>query len=485
MSKHHSFILATIGMLLAFGLLPGAGAAQYVTVDVEINSEQRSALVKGTFSGERKNLTFLKEAIGSPDLGLRISEVSASGRSGQPLELRRFNSTEYVSGTNIGSFSYKVDLSPSANPRSAAHVSWLNADLGLLMLDDLLPLPSASGTRDAQIRLRTPSGWKLLGLEQAEAGAPFTVRDVLRSVLVLHRDMRLQPGQPDVAIAGKWHFSDAEVGSMATGILDEYRRLFGGIASERPRVIVLPFPQPNVPAGTWEAETRGSTVVLLSADTAFKSQSLQRLHEQLRHELFHLWLPNGVNLTGRYDWFYEGFALYQSLKTAVESNQIRFDDFLDTLSRAHNIDRGTSERRSLIQASEDRWRGAETQMYARGMVVAFLSDVAILASSKRKESIETLFRRLYSAHKFPASSADANTAVLAEFSKFPMTAAIVNDHIRGNSVVNWDDELLAAGIENRPGTSRTSLRIKEKLNGSQKALLDKLGYNSWRKLTRK
>ncbi|MEK7855987.1 MAG: hypothetical protein AAB288_07850, partial [Acidobacteriota bacterium] len=248
-------------MLLAFGLLPGAGAAQYVTVDLEINSEQRSALVKGTFSGERKNLTFLKEAIGSPDLGLRISEVSASGRSGQPLELRRFNSTEYVSEANIGSFSYKVDLSPSANPRSAAHVSWLNAEMGLLMLDDLLPVPSASGTRDAQIGLRTPSGWKLVGLEQAESGAPFTFRDVLRTVLVLHRDMRLQPGQPDVAVAGKWHFSDAEVSSMAAGILDEYRRLFGGLPAERPRVIVLPFPQPNVPAGTWEAETRGSTVV--------------------------------------------------------------------------------------------------------------------------------------------------------------------------------------------------------------------------------
>ena len=42
-------------------------------------------------------------------------------------------------------------------------------------------------------------------------------------------------------------------------------------------------------------------------------------------------IPNDVNLSGNYDWFYEGFALYQSLKLAVGLNRIRFEDFLDTL----------------------------------------------------------------------------------------------------------------------------------------------------------
>jgi hypothetical protein len=32
---------------------------------------------------------------------------------------------------------------------------------------------------------------------------------------------------------------------------------------------------------------------------------------------------------------------------------------------------------------------------------------------------------------------------------------------------------------------RTSLQVASKLTGKQKTLLDKLGYNNWRKLTQK
>src|SRR5207245_2243287 len=117
---------------------------------------------------------------------------------------------------------------------------------------------------------------------------------------------------------------------------------------------ILKFPRTSGP-GSWEADTRGSSVTIISSDTPFKSQSLQQLHEQLRHEIFHLWIPNGVNLSGNYDWFYEGFALYQALKSGITMNRIRFEDFLDTISRAYNIDNAAEHKLSLVEASRNRW----------------------------------------------------------------------------------------------------------------------------------
>jgi len=214
----------------------------------------------------------------------------------------------------------------------------------------------------------------------------------------------------------------------------------------------------------------------------FKSQSLQRLHEQLRHEVFHLWLPNGVNLTGRYDWFYEGLALYQSLKTGVALNRIRFDDMLDTLSRAHNIDSAQARKLSLIDASATRWAGQETQVYARGMIIAFLCDLILLRDSTGKRSAEDLFRKLFADHRPPAVPVEGNQAILRILDSYPALGPVVRAYVRGNERFDWTAELAAAGIVNE---APSGLQVASKLTGKQKTLLDKLGYNNWRKLTQK
>ena len=179
---------------------------------------------------------------------------------------------------------------------------------------------------------------------------------------------------------------------MAAEIFINYQELFAAKPNQKTQIFLLRFPK-DIKSGRWEAETRGANVVIISSDMPFKTHSVQRLHEQLRHEIFHLWLPNGVNLSGNYDWFYEGFALYASLRTALAMNQIRFEDFLDTLGRAHSIDTLQSRRVSLIEASKNRWNGANTQVYARGMLVAFLIDTALLQKSKGKTCAAGRFAR--------------------------------------------------------------------------------------------
>jgi predicted metalloprotease with PDZ domain len=285
-------------------------------------------------------------------------------------------------------------------------------------------------------------------------------------------------------ISDDWLFSDEEAGAMAASIFGEYERVLGSSPSGEFVISIRKFPIP-VNVGNWEADTRGRSITLVSSDMPFKSQSLQRLHEQMRHEIFHFWIPNGVNLSGNYDWFYEGFALYQSLKVGVAVNRIRFDDFLDTLSRAYNIDTMQSKKISLIDASKNRWSGANTQIYARGMLVAFLCDLALLDKSKGKRSTTDLLRNLYERHRPPNAAQDGNAAILALLRSYSELIHVIDRNITGSESIDWAVLLKAAGLEAELKDQLTNLKVTAKPSGRQKELLDKLGYNSWRKLSMK
>jgi predicted metalloprotease with PDZ domain len=209
----------------------------------------------------------------------------------------------------------------------------------------------------------------------------------------------------------------------------------------------------------------------------FKSQSSQRLHEQLRHEIFHLWIPNAVNLTGSYDWFYEGFALYQSLKLGVAVGRIRFSDMLDTLSRAYMIDAADRSRSSLIDASRRRWVDSGITVYARGMLVAFLTDAALLDASGGKYSTDDLVKQLYAGH-LGAVKTDGNTAILAAMRQHPELLPIVDGYINGSKPVEWASLLAALALEEHRNGREVVLSVALKPSSRQKALLRKLGYNS-------
>jgi len=486
MSKPRKSNIAVLLTCAGFLLFPRFTLAQYIEAAIKLDPEKRSASVEGKFiSGERRSLSFLLSAIGAPDLGQRISNVRLSDRTGSTVGSRRTSSAEFAADSAIAKFRYDVDIKPVSDARSAAHASWLDGELGLLMLDDLLPIPGSPNEQRAALKIELPTGWHLYGGSPSGRGF-YEFENVGRAAIFVGKSVRFHRNNGKeligLAVAGTWSFPDAEAAGMAAEIYREYRSLFGVDTTKDRLVVLLPFPQANVPKGTWEAETRGSTVIIASAEMPFKSQSLQRLHEQLRHEVFHLWLPNGVNLTGRYDWFYEGLALYQSLKTGVALNRIRFDDMLDTLSRAHNIDSAQARKLSLIDASATRWAGQETQVYARGMIIAFLCDLILLRDSTGKRSAEDLFRKLFADHRPPAVPVEGNQAILRILDSYPALGPVVRAYVRGNERFDWTAELAAAGIVNE---APSGLQVASKLTGKQKTLLDKLGYNNWRKLTQK
>jgi hypothetical protein len=434
----------------------------------------------------RRNLSFLRSIGGVSGLSARISNLEIRNGS-KTVTHKRLADGEYISDRDFDNFSYEVDLSPVKPRGSSAHVSWFGKNVGILMGADLLPqLP------EGKLFLKfsnSPGGSEIFSFEKQRADGRFELDDPGNAVFYIGPGWRRgkifrHAESAHSILSDQWQFTDGEATSMIADILTEYQKLFGEV--EPPpnvQIAVTKFPVSS-DLGAWEAETRGRSITIISSDMPFRTQSLQRLHEQLRHEIFHLWIPNRVNLSGNYDWFYEGFALYESLKLAVRLNRIRFEDLLDTLSRAHTIDSAqTAQRTSLIQMSSNRFSGANTQVYARGMLVAFLCDLALLEQSKGKRSVEDLLRELFIKHRKPAAAVDGNTAVLGLLKSNPSVIPIVEKYIEGTGTLEWSSQLGVAGIEDSDAGLLTNLRVKEKLNGRQKALLDKLGYNNWRKLS--
>jgi len=462
--------------------------AKAQTVEIKIKITDLNVFIEGGFKDAEtaKNVTnffFLKSYTNIENLGARVSDVNLFDKNGQKVNYKKLVDGEFLAESSFAAWNYKTDLSVPQNPSAMAHVSWLSGEQGILMLGDLLP--EFAGKTSARVTIELPKDWRISGVEKRLSENVFEVADVEKAIFYIGKNWREIKYVTDyqkinLIISGEWQVSDEEALQIAVEVFARYHEIFGRSTFNEMRVFLGKFPR-EVKIGRWEAETRGANVTIFSSEMNFKTQSLQRLHEQLRHEIFHWWLPNGVNLAGNYDWFYEGFALYQSLKTALATNRIRFEDFLDTLSRAHSIDTLQSRRVSLVEASKNRWNGANTQVYARGMLVAFLVDIALLQKSKGKNSLPEILREIYQKHAFPAQRQDGNTAILNIFESRAELRPIVEKYIKGTENIMWQTDLDAIGIESATENFSTKLKVKANPNGRQKDLLDKLGYNNWRK----
>ena len=487
MKKRFSAATIILAEILIFALVSWSQ-------DIEANIKVLSAStlrVDGRFLNKnlnqsKKNWAFLRSIAGADNFGTRISDFNLADDQGRAVSFKKLIDGEYLADGEANSFQYQINLKPLPSVPILAHVSWLKDEQGILMLDDLLPR-FAEGKQpiSAKVKLEQPSEWKIISNEKISSNNIFLVKNIEKAIFAVGKHWRGQEtSNLNLAISGEWQFTDAEAAKMAGEIFDEYRKLFGEIPTEKAQIFLHRFPK-DAKFGRWEAETRGTNLMIASSDMPFKTLSLQRLHEQLRHELFHLWIPNNLALTGNYDWFYEGFTVYQALRTGIAKNQIRFEDFLDTLAQAYNLDNFQSPKVSLIESSKNRWSGANGQVYARGMLVAFLCDLAILRQSRSKRSINDVFREIYQKHRVPNESADGNAAILKTLNNYSEFNLIIKNYVEGAENINWQTDLESLGIEAREENSFIKLNVKKRLSRKQKDLLDKLGYNNWRKISGK
>lgn len=411
-----------------FGVAAGhASGAAHPEVKIAVSSPPEIKIRIESLSPGRE-WSFRNAYAGVLGLAERVEQFRAFAPDGTDLNAKKIATGEFRSNAGAVTIEYVVKL-PPPGAGDVAHVSWIAGESGLLMLTDLLPeyLPGVV------VEFSLPSGWTAQSVYEVDKDGKHHVLQPEETVFLIGRALRKQAkrfdgGAFDFVVAGSWPFKDAVVAKAATKVLEEYLALTGFPLQLRPLVMLAPLP---VATGsvTWRAETRGATVVLLMDPQAQIANWAGQLGIIFTHELLHLWVPNSLLLEGNYDWFFEGFTLYTALVTALELKFINRAEYLATLGRVYDSYLSRPDDLSLIDASERRWTSGNSTVYDKGMLVAFLYDLAIKKDSRGKMWLGSLYKNLFA--RSAAQPANGNEVIIQLLSSNAAGADLAKSYIEG------------------------------------------------------
>ena len=475
-------VRATLRLSIAFLCLlclAHVASARALEVKITVASVNPARVrVEGRRDEASTAWSFLNTYAGATNLAERIENLTLYDESGATVVARKLAPGEFTTERPATRFAYELKLDPPAFVSDTSHVSWLAADHGLLMLGDILPLTQ----NGAQVELSLPVGWRASTVETNKAEGKFDVTDAARAVFLVGRNVaerreRVGGMTFTLATVGDWAFGEGEAADAATDILKNYAAMTGGVPSERAMLALVPLPQGA--GNLWNAETRGSTVVLASGRLPSKVAALAQLNGALTHELFHLWIPNGLALEGEYDWFYEGFTNYEALRVGMARGQLTFADFLNSIGQAfdnYKAARGAREI-SLVEASKRRWSNSAALVYHKGMLVALLYDLTLMRQSGGRSSLADVYRELFARHKRGGKNMDGNRAVVELLALRQGVGEFVAKYVEGETEIALAPLLEPFGLRIEPGGARTHVGVADSLERSQRELLRKLGYN--------
>lgn len=478
-ARRASLILFCAGLILLF--IPADASAQALEVKIKVVSVSPARVRVEGRRAEASGAWSIRNFYGSAaGLAERVENFALFDDGGVAVAFKRLAPGEFTAVGPASRFSYDFKLDPPAFVSDSAHVSWLTADRGLLMLADLLPVP----LKTAKVELSLPSDWKLVTAETRNAAGAFEVPDAEHAVFAVGRDLRERRGRAGpltftLATAGDWAFTDEEAIDSAEEVLKIHQETAGGMPGRSPTVVLLPLPQAGAAGNLWNAETRGSTVVLVSGRLPSKLAAKAQLDGALTHELFHLWVPNGLALDGEYDWFYEGFTNYVALRAGMKRGQLTFNDYLNAIGSAYDSyvrARGTREG-SLLEASQRRWAGSGALVYHKGMLVALLYDLTLMRRTNGKNSLADVYRELFRRHARGAKPEDGNRAVAQALSSTGDMRAFVELYVEGSTALMLPSLIEPFGLKVLPGGARTHVGVSDSPDSAQRELLRKLGYN--------
>lgn len=474
--------VAVCGALLLFA---SAAVAQ---VEASITVVPESSTVRVEVAGvPQKSWSFRDTYAGVVGLGRRVKNFHAVETPGARNSVRQLAPGHFEFGAAVARVTYEVDLTPPTRASDAAFVSWLNKERGILQLNDLLPViirRPGSAREPVFTTVDAPPGWstyvnedvagmRALGFAAADDGVIVVGKNLRRSV-------RASGDRFKLLIDGAWAFSDEEAIDTFLKVIRLHSEI-GPPPCDQVTLVLSTFPAGAIAANTWSAETRGCKVVLLMGQTPSRVGALAQLGNALTHEVFHLWIPNGVALSGDYDWFYEGFTMYQAARAAVQIGLVTWPEFLNAIARAHDGSvAATTASLSLIDASKQRWTIGAPSVYSKAMVVAFLYDLNLRSQTGGKRSLDDVYRRVLRDHprKSAVKQAEANgnaaatTALRSELS----SANFVERFITAPVSIDLKNELAPFGLRVEK-LVRTHISVSEDVSKRQRDLLKQLGYN--------
>ena len=464
---------------MMFTSLLGA-KAQSVNARISIVSlSPPRVMIEAEQANGTKAWSFRNAYAGINGLGERVENLSLFDEQGKEVGARKLAPGEYAAERAARKVRYELKLDPPHGTNETAHVSWLTTARGILMPGDLLPLPLAR----ARLSFVLPEQWKVATLETRNGGGQYEIESAESSIFFIGADLRVAQNRVrgmDVmfAMAGEWAFADQDVVTVIRDVLEQHMRAAGGVPHGRALVLLAPFPQAS-DATRWSAETRGGTVVFLSGRATSKAAGLARLSIPLAHELFHLWVPNALALTGDYDWFYEGFTVYQATRASVGLGYLTFQDYLDSLARAYDIYLAERERDdlSLLDASARRWGGSGAVVYQKGMIVAALYDLSVRQQSRGKRSLDDVYRLLFQARRTGGGGREGNATVIAALNSVSGGDEFSKRYIERAHRLDLTTAFDAFGLRLERVGARTRITVRDSLSRTQRDLLRQMGYN--------
>jgi len=427
-------------------------------------------------------LSFRNTYAGVLGLGQRIEEVEGLGDDGNRVRIKKLSPGEFQVAERLSRFTYEVNLTEPLRPADLSHVSSLHSDYGVLMLSDLLPQSTEDGKdfTAALIRVDVPLGWTAVSNIRKE-GSQFSTDDPDSAIFLIgsslhEKAQRLGMTNFSVVASGVWPTSDSDATKIAGRILDEYSRVTGFELKRNVMLMLIPYPGEAGPE-SWSAETRGNVVVLSLGRRAKRKRLLSRLGIVLSHELFHLWIPNSLKLEGDYDWFFEGFTLYQALRLDLRLGLISFDEYLETIAHVYDSYRSSADhdRLSLIEASQSRWTTSGALVYEKGMLVGFIYDLELRKLTDCRASIDDLYAELF--RPSATGQGSANETIISLLSKPEGLKTFARDYVESPAKVDLESILSAYGIQmGTSGSGATRLILSNDLSSTQRNLLGCIGH---------
>ena len=471
-------------------LLNGVVAAQPENITIEVRPD--SSTVRIEVSGKPlTSWSFRDTYAGVLGLGRRVRNFQAPDTPGARNSVRELAPGHFELGAPASHVSYEVDLTPPARAADAAFVSWLTKERGILRLGDLLPLrieQPGSVSRDVRLTISPPQNWKAYAEEEVTALREYRLTDPDSSIIVVGKNVRRSVKTASgnlfkLLIDGKWAFADEEAMDTLLKVIQLHSQVMPQPCNQV-TLVLSTFPSGATSANTWSAETRGCNVTLLMGQTPSRVGALAQLGNALTHETFHLWLPNGVALGGEYDWFYEGFTMYQAARAAVRLGLVTWPEFLNAIARAHDGSTNITgpQPLSLIDASKQRWTIGASSVYSKAMVVAFLYDLNVRNQTGGKRSLDDVYRRIFRDHPRASAvkklDADGNISAMAALRTELPSSDFVERFIAAPVTIDLKKELAPYGLRVEKMV-RTHISVSDDVSVSkrQRDLLKQLGYN--------
>src|SRR5690606_4634405 len=165
-----------------------------------------------------RNLSFELSAAGFNDIAANIKDLELFDAAGEKISYRTLVPGEYLAEREIAAWRYSKDISPRKERYAAAHISWRNSDLAVLMTADLLPQTTGS----VEVTLELPDGWTVAA--NGKSGDKFTISEAEKGVIVAGKDLKAfdisseKGDRVTLVTKGEWRFTDAEAAEMTAEI---------------------------------------------------------------------------------------------------------------------------------------------------------------------------------------------------------------------------------------------------------------------------